>query len=119
MRMRFLYFAISLLLAGFTLGLQDLKEIPENITFEAARRGPVDFPHVLHHDLGLTCQTCHHNMPEEAERPEQACRDCHTPDSEVTNMKAFHTTCLTCHREENRNRSAKLPFKCSDCHQSK
>ena len=116
MRTRFIIFVFTLLLAGFTIGLQDLKEIPERITFEGERRGPVDFPHVLHHDAGLTCQTCHHTMPQEAERPEQGCRDCHTKESTISSMRAFHNTCITCHRNDNRDKGTTLPFKCNDCH---
>jgi hypothetical protein len=110
-------------LAALIAALQEqdtaLKEIPETITLDGGRRGPVVFPHVAHHKVIETCQTCHHNMPQDAERPDKGCRECHTNDHKVPTMKAFHDTCITCHRNENREKKNELPVRCTDCHTSK
>jgi len=104
------------MLAGVVLAATD--EIPETVTFEGGRKGAVEFPHVAHHDAGLECITCHHNMSAEQEIPDQACRECHTADSEVKAMKAFHNNCIPCHRDENKENDLNLPTKCNECHVS-
>lgn len=102
-------FAVAALIAA-------TDEIPETVTLQGDRKGPVEFPHVAHHDAGLECLTCHHTMTEGQEMPEQACSECHTADSEVKAIKAFHNNCIPCHRDENKNNDLELPVKCNECH---
>ena len=105
-------------LVALTAALQE-KEIPENITLKGEKKEAVAFPHKLHHDAGYTCQTCHHNMAEDAELPEQTCSECHVKDHKVKPMKAFHDTCLKCHRAVNKEKGTKLSTKCAECHKKK
>ena len=92
------------------------KEIPETITFSTSR-GEVSFPHKAHHDLEYACKTCHHHLENDMDVPDQKCRDCHTPDSEVTNQDAFHKSCRDCHREHKKeNEDSEAPTSCSACH---
>lgn len=114
-------FPILVLAAMFAASavLATTDDIPEKVLFEGGRKGPVDFPHVVHHEAEIACVSCHHNMAEDQELPDQACRECHTSDSKVKAMKAFHDNCIPCHRDENKENDLELPVKCNDCHVKK
>lgn len=95
-----------------------LMDVPEKITLQGKKQGPVTFNHKAHQALG-TCQSCHHTMAADATMPDKKCSECHTPDSKVKDMAAFHGNCVDCHKESNKAKGTKAPAKCTECHLKK
>jgi hypothetical protein len=76
----------------------------ETVTLENTF-GNVTFTHKQH--TGLTsCQECHHPG---LDTPK--CSSCHTKESEVNPMNAFHKNCIDCHKDKQTG-----PTACADCH---
>lgn len=105
-----------MVLVAFTAALSD---VPDNMTLQGKKKGPVAFPHKAHVDAGMTCKSCHHTVAGDMDSPEKGCHDCHTETSEVKVMKAFHNNCNTCHKKTNKAEGTKLPTKCNECHAKK
>jgi len=76
----------------------------ETITLENTF-GNVTYSHKSHTNLA-TCQDCHHTGMDTPK-----CTTCHTKDSKVNAMNAFHKKCIDCHKEK-----AAGPTACTDCH---
>ncbi|MBE0598381.1 MAG: cytochrome c3 family protein [Desulfuromonadales bacterium] len=80
---------------------------PATVTF-SARMGETTFPHALHQQLKIACETCHHTGIEPAPR----CATCHGPQENAPELKdAFHRQCVGCHHEREAG-----PRGCRDCH---
>jgi hypothetical protein len=123
-------FAAAVLLASMGIVLaQDIPKDKAVIVLPGGPFGKVTFEHKKHAEsYGAKCETCHHpSKPEKPlERPNQACRDCHTR-SVAAPMKtnlvaAYHRnatavggTCIDCHKLEKPKGKA-VPEKCQDCH---
>ena len=90
--------------------------------FENPRRPPTIFNHDEHNELAQieACSECHHvydeagNLVEDESSEDQRCSDCHESarsGRKPALMKAFHTNCKSCHREQKRG-----PLMCGQCH---
>ena len=77
--------------------------IPMEVVFTAAS-GSVTFPHLLHQEMDIPCEDCHHETlagPLTMPHPEY--------------FEDFWIQCTTCHRTSNR---PSCPQRCSACHHS-
>ena len=98
----------------------------EPITMEGPN--PVEFDHVLHRSLEISCGECHHDNEHNPRRDVDIfafadgkklhCINCHNKDFANTFFQKrediFHTNCKTCHAiGVNGNRG---PRTCSGCH---
>jgi hypothetical protein len=92
------------LLLSLSVYIKKTSAQPESITLESTL-GNVTLDHAKHSET-ITCSECHH-MGEVS----QKCTSCHTQDSDVNSKDAFHTNCITCHREQEQG-----PILCMDCH---
>jgi hypothetical protein len=101
-------------LAGLTAAVVD--DVPETITLKGKKKAAVEFPHKAHIDAGYTCKSCHHTLENDTDTPEKGCSACHTADSDVNAMKAFHGNCVDCHKTEKKENKAEVPTKCKECH---
>ena len=102
------YIAIFGLIIGFSLCLwafNSLIRAQEEIITLKCSFGDVAFSHKLHTDL-TSCQECHHTG---LDTPK--CSSCHTKESEVNPMEAFHDNCVACHKDKSVG-----PTACADCH---
>lgn len=108
---------IALAVVGVFALTAALPDVPDVITLKGDKKGPVEFPHKAHVDLGQTCKECHHTVEGDMDVPTQKCSDCHTKDSEVKAMKAFHNNCIDCHKTSNKESGTEAPTKCKECHQ--
>ncbi|MCM8800864.1 MAG: cytochrome c family protein [Candidatus Omnitrophica bacterium] len=101
MRKYFILLGLVILLCYLSnfIHAQEEKIILEN------KFGNVTFSHKLHTE-SISCQICHHKGLDSPK-----CSDCHTKDTEVNYMSAFHRKCIDCHKEK-----AKGPVSCNDCH---
>jgi len=70
--------------------------------------GKVEFSHAKHEDKA--CTDCHHTF--EGTGDPKPCGECHNAEAEINRKKAFHGTCMGCHKA-----LAKGPRKCRECHQ--
>jgi len=80
----------------------------------AREKPPLSFNHELHTEMADACRDCHHHQGEVEKTP--PCRECHnTRDTKQGQQKpglkdAYHTQCLTCHKEKFG------PTECDGCH---
>jgi hypothetical protein len=106
-------------------------------------RGVVLFDHKAHEGLlnpdstvahkarqGAACIGCHHTSDRRGIPQLWRCGACHRQEGhpqnpknsesdEVHTERAFHDTCIGCHRASNQTtRSVRAPIACGDCHQS-
>ena len=90
--------------------------------FVKPRRPPAVFEHDTHNEkAGLEeCYVCHHvydengKLIEDESSEDQACSECHElarSGNKPALMKAFHTNCKGCHREQKKG-----PLMCGECH---
>ena len=90
--------------------------------FVKPRRPPAVFQHDEHNELaGIEeCYVCHHVYDENGKRVEdessedQSCSECHElarSGHKPALMKAFHTNCKGCHKEQKKG-----PLMCGQCH---
>ena len=90
--------------------------------FENPRRPPTVFNHDEHNERAMieACNVCHHVYDEEGKLVEdessedQSCADCHEMEDDGRKsglMKAFHTSCKSCHRQKKKG-----PLMCGQCH---
>jgi len=101
--------------AGISILAAAVADVPDTITLKGAKKDAVQFPHKAHVDMGGTCKECHHTLEGDMDMPTQKCGDCHTDDSEVKPMKAFHGNCIDCHKAVKKEGKT-APVKCNDCH---
>lgn len=77
--------------------------IPMEVVFTSAS-GAVTFPHLLHQEMEIPCEDCHHEtLAAQLTMPH--------PDY----FEDFWIQCATCHRTSSR---PACPQRCSDCHHS-
>ena len=90
--------------------------------FEDPRRPPAVFRHDAHNELAQIeeCRICHHvydengQLVEDESSEDQRCSDCHELEASGKKpplMKAFHTNCKGCHKQNNKG-----PTMCGQCH---
>ncbi len=105
------YIVTITLIVGFYLmfwaivnfsGAQEAQK--EIVTLESSM-GNVALSHKKH-TTSVTCDKCHHNGIDQPK-----CNNCHTKDSKVNAMSAFHKNCIDCHKEKQAG-----PTGCTDCH---
>ena len=100
---------------------QDMEEL-DNSVFESPRRSPAPFLHDEHNETsGIEdCAECHHvydengQLVEDESSEDQRCADCHELEASGQKpplMKAFHTNCKGCHKQQNKG-----PTMCGQCH---
>ena len=113
-------FVLLCFFATVTPAQEDMVVI-DNSVFENPQRPPAVFKHDEHNELAQIeeCNECHH-VYEEGKRLEdessedQRCAECHElhdVGDKPGLVKAFHTNCKSCHREQKRE-----PLMCGQCH---
>lgn len=81
------------------------------------KKAPVPFAHKKHIDAKIECKTCHHTT--EAGKDPAACTTCHKAEADGTTPKAekaFHKSCIDCHKKDAKAGKASGPTKCGECH---
>ena len=119
-----LIFVLSLTLLALSIDSYSQEDMAfiENDVFENPRRPRAVFRHDEHNELAQIeeCNACHHvyddngRLVEDESSEDQRCSDCHDlePDgSKPPLMKAFHTNCKGCHKEQKKG-----PTMCGQCH---
>lgn len=113
---------VALAMAG-TLAAQDDRYFLKSSAFEDRQRTGVEFNHLLHYEL-YECTDCHHYY-ENGENVwdmflgKNYCSDCHTvqgDDNLLDLMRAFHESCVGCHRETLGLGKTTGPIMCGECH---
>jgi hypothetical protein len=90
--------------------------------FKNDQRPPAVFRHDEHNESAEIeeCNGCHHvydddgNLVEDESSEDQRCSDCHELKAvgrKLALMKAFHTNCKGCHKQEKNG-----PLMCGQCH---
>mgnify|MGYP000361040682 CR=1 FL=1 len=116
-----------LLIAGPPLGAQsDRMVLDASKGRSTKKRPPVDFPHLLHVEKGLSCKDCHHlyekgeNVLDESKlvegNEEIRCSTCHGPTSRLHLEQAYHRQCMGCHRKPLKESKKAPPRYCGGCH---
>lgn len=118
-----LIFAAFIPAASFTDAEEMLRISGKNI-IKKKSRGDVMFPHERHYAGGLDCLVCHHRYEkgkniltvDELLPGSQAvtCASCHKPGRDLE--KAYHRMCITCHRNNIKNKIRSGPVMCGLCH---
>jgi hypothetical protein len=119
---------------AWSVTIAEEESMPEDIVirhsvYEPARKGPVYFSHLAHHeDYDVACEECHHEY-EEGENvwaegdPVKKCKACHDPVESKGDIKklriAFHNNCKGCHENLfKEDISEDAPYRsCYDCHE--
>ena len=107
--------------------ITDLPAQPEDIlldhpeVFEKRARPPVMFSHGRHMEAVPSCKDCHHqyedgkNVLDESALTEGSegikCSSCHASRDRIDLQEAFHSQCISCHKEEKTG-----PRYCGECH---
>ena len=120
----FLIFVLSLSLLTLSMDSYSQEDMAfiENDVFENPRRPRAVFRHDEHNELAQIeeCNACHHvyddsgRLVEDESSEDQRCSDCHALEPDGTKpplMKAFHTNCKGCHKEQKKG-----PTMCGQCH---
>lgn len=124
----------SMLAVALTLGLGALSvsaagplQAPEKeITIDGKK--PAHFNHSNHLQLGVTCETCHHDAEHQPLTAEAIgalpdgkqlnCVSCHNASFANTELQkakeVFHARCKTCHQSGYEGKTG--PTGCTDCH---
>ena len=114
--------------------------LDDNEVFTSRSRPAVEFPHMQHIDAEIECSDCHHrfkggeNVVDEGELEEDAegikCSSCHKseagfrfkPDLDPTKrtlQQAYHRMCMSCHRQQKKEKKKAGSVTCGGCHPKK
>ena len=119
----FVWMAVLLTLLSFVSAYSQEEMVVINAdAFENPRRPPAVFRHDEHNELAKIeeCNVCHHvydengRLVEDESSEDQRCADCHELEAsgrQPALMKAFHTNCKGCHKDQNDG-----PTMCGQCH---
>lgn len=81
------------------------------ISLDGGTSGKVSFPHHLHQEIVLDCQTCHADFDQKEGALEAAKKANVLKKKQVMNM-----TCLKCHRAMKKAGEKTGPVSCKGCH---
>ena len=120
----FISSALGILFLSPANSQEDMRYVSPD-PFVKPRRPPAVFQHDDHNELAEIeeCQVCHHvydedgNLIEDESSEDQSCSECHElarSGNKPALMKAFHTNCKGCHKEQKKG-----PLMCGQCHVSR
>lgn len=90
--------------------------------FKTPKKGPVTFSHPKHKEI--ECTQCHHeyknskNVWQKGQEVKK-CEACHKLESDgkkVKLEKAYHDTCVECHKKLRKEKKKTGPTSCTKCH---
>lgn len=96
-----------------------IQPVLDAVTAATPRYLPVIFTtHDAHaKEFSIKCQTCHHDIKSESEKP-KSCSSCHNkPDAKVDLTNAMHKSCRGCHlKYKSEDKDSTAPIDCLGCH---
>ena len=112
---------VLLVFFGSAHSQEDMKFVNAD-AFKNPQRPPAVFSHDEHNESAEIeeCSECHHvyddngKLVEDESSEDQRCSDCHELKAvgrKLALMKAFHTNCKGCHKQEKNG-----PLMCGQCH---